>query len=165
MTDFVLFLYSTIRSFSQTTNSDEDAEEWKPPKPKSKAPNKTARGTATGEKKTTAKKTAKPKEAKAPKEPKASKVPKEPKLRAPRKPAARRKTQAARSPKDSEASVLAGMEGKKVDNDYREKTGGIQTECPEEMRAEESGTGVRTKEEVRQIFIVYNYSQMKHIRM
>uniref|UniRef100_A0A3Q4MQF5 S1 RNA binding domain 1 n=1 Tax=Neolamprologus brichardi TaxID=32507 RepID=A0A3Q4MQF5_NEOBR len=124
-------------SFSQTADSDEDAEEWSPPKPKSKAPNKTARGTATGEKKTTAKKTAKPKEAKAPKEPKAPKVPKEPKLRAPRKPAARRKTQAR----------------KKVDNDYREKTGGIQTECPEETRAEESGTSVRTKEE-RVSFIV-----------
>uniref|UniRef100_A0AAX7TK72 YqgF/RNase H-like domain-containing protein n=1 Tax=Astatotilapia calliptera TaxID=8154 RepID=A0AAX7TK72_ASTCA len=78
------------------------AEEWRPPKPKSKAPNKTARGTATGEKKTTTKKTAKPKEAKAPKEPKAPKVPKEPKLRAPRKPAAGRKTQAAKSLKDSE---------------------------------------------------------------
>lgn len=146
-------------------SSDEDAEEWRPPKPKSKAPNKTARGTATGEKKTTAKKTAKPKEAKAPKEPKAPKVPKEPKLRAPRKPAAGRKTQAAKSLKDSESSVLAGMERKKVDNDYREKTGGIQTDCPEETRAEESGTSVRTKEEVRQTFSVYNYSQMKHIRM
>uniref|UniRef100_A0A3B4EQL0 S1 RNA binding domain 1 n=1 Tax=Pundamilia nyererei TaxID=303518 RepID=A0A3B4EQL0_9CICH len=123
--------------------SDEDAEEWRPPKPKSKAPNKTARGTATGEKKTTAKKTAKPKEAKAPKEPKAPKVPKEPKLRAPRKPAAGRKTQAR----------------KKVDNDYREKTGGIQTDCPEETRAEESGTSVRTKEEVRQTFSVYNYNR------
>lgn len=154
MTDFVLFLYSTIRSFSQTASSDEDAEEWRPPKPKSKAPNKTARGTATGEKKTTAKKTAKPKEPKAPK------VPKEPKLRAPRKPAAGRKTQAAKSLKDSEASVLTGMERKKV-----EKTGGIQTDCPEETRAEESGTSVRTKEEVRQIFSVYNYSQMKHIRI
>uniref|UniRef100_A0AAX7U5N5 S1 motif domain-containing protein n=1 Tax=Astatotilapia calliptera TaxID=8154 RepID=A0AAX7U5N5_ASTCA len=88
----------------------------------------------TGEKKTTTKKTAKPKEAKAPKEPKAPKVPKEPKLRAPRKPAAGRKTQAAKSLKDSEASVLAGMERKKVDNDYREKTGGIQTDCPEETR-------------------------------
>uniref|UniRef100_A0AAX7VYB4 S1 motif domain-containing protein n=1 Tax=Astatotilapia calliptera TaxID=8154 RepID=A0AAX7VYB4_ASTCA len=140
-------------SFSQTVSSDEDAEEWRPPKPKSKAPNKTARGTATGEKKTTTKKTAKPKEAKAPKEPKAPKVPKEPKLRAPRKPAAGRKTQAAKSLKDSEASVLAGMERKKVDNDYREKTGGIQTDCPEETRAEESGTSVRTKEE-RVSFIV-----------
>uniref|UniRef100_A0A3Q2VJF3 S1 RNA binding domain 1 n=1 Tax=Haplochromis burtoni TaxID=8153 RepID=A0A3Q2VJF3_HAPBU len=124
-------------------SSDEDAEEWRPPKPKSKAPNKTARGTATGEKKTTAKKTAKPKEAKAPKEPKAPKVPKEPKLRAPRKPAAGRKKQAR----------------KKVDNDYREKTGGIQTDCPEETRAEESGTSVRTKEEVRQTFSVYNYNR------
>uniref|UniRef100_A0AAX7U017 YqgF/RNase H-like domain-containing protein n=1 Tax=Astatotilapia calliptera TaxID=8154 RepID=A0AAX7U017_ASTCA len=94
----------------QTVSSDEDAEEWRPPKPKSKAPNKTAR------------------------EPKAPKVPKEPKLRAPRKPAAGRKTQAAKSLKDSEASVLAGMERKKVDNDYREKTGGIQTDCPEETR-------------------------------
>lgn len=137
-------------------SSDEDAEEWRPPKPKSKAPNKTARGTATGEKKTTAKKTAKPK---------APKVPKEPKLRAPRKPAAGRKTQAAKSLKDSEASVFAGMERKKVDNDYREKAGGIQTDCPEETRAEESGTSVRKKEEVRQTFSVYNYSQMKHIRM
>ncbi|KAL3971835.1 mediator of RNA polymerase II transcription subunit 28 [Sarotherodon galilaeus] len=140
-------------SFSQTASSDEDAEEWRPPKPKSKAPNKTARGTATGEKKTTAKKTAKPKEAKAPKESKAPKVPKEPKPRAPRKPAAGRKTQAAKSLKDSEASVLAGMERKKLDNNYRAKTGVIQTDCPEETGAEESGTSVRTKEE-RVSFIV-----------
>uniref|UniRef100_A0A669DVT5 S1 RNA binding domain 1 n=1 Tax=Oreochromis niloticus TaxID=8128 RepID=A0A669DVT5_ORENI len=92
------------------------------------------------EDKTTAKKTAKPKEAKAPKESKAPKVPKEPKPRAPRKPAAGRKTQAAKSLKDSEASVLAGMERKKLDNDYRAKIGGIQTDCPEETGAEESGT-------------------------
>uniref|UniRef100_I3IX55 S1 RNA binding domain 1 n=1 Tax=Oreochromis niloticus TaxID=8128 RepID=I3IX55_ORENI len=108
-----------------TASSDEDAEEWRPPKPKSKAPNKTARGTATGEKKTTP--------------------------RAPRKPAAGRKTQAAKSLKDSEASVLAGMERKKLDNDYRRVSFIVSESYQRDRWADEgssqAGLGVK-KEEV-----------------
>lgn len=128
-------------------SSDEDAEEWRPAEPKPKAPSKTAR--AAGEKKTAGKKTATPREAKAPKEPKAPKVPKVPKPRAPRKSTAGRKTQAAKSLKDSEA---VGLKTKTVDGDCRDDTGGTHTDFPEEARAaEESGTSVRMKEEVRLI--------------
>ncbi|XP_069000462.1 S1 RNA-binding domain-containing protein 1 [Embiotoca jacksoni] len=123
-------------SFSQAI-SDDDIEEWTPPKPK--APRSTARAPAAGDKKPATKRTAKVKEPKAPK------VPTNPKPRAPRKPAAERKTPAAKGQKDSGASSLAGTKrGKKDDKEETQTT---------EERAEEGGTSIRMKEE-RVSFIV-----------
>uniref|UniRef100_A0A3Q1I2I3 S1 motif domain-containing protein n=1 Tax=Anabas testudineus TaxID=64144 RepID=A0A3Q1I2I3_ANATE len=122
-------------SFSQTMSSDEDSEEWEPPE--LKAQKRTARAPAAGEKKAAAKRGAKPKEPNVPKEPNASKLTRAPKPSAPCKP--------AKCLRGSKASVLPGMKRKKND----EK----QIDCPEEERAEESGTSIRTKEE-RVSFIV-----------
>lgn len=161
MADFQLCSYSTTRSFSQTVSSDEDSEEWRPPEPKPKAPSKTARDPAAGEKTAAAKRTAKPKEPKAPKQPKAPKMPKDLKPGAPRKPAAGRKTQAPKVLKDSGASGLAGTKRKKIDEGKKDDMGGgdkgeKQTDCPVEERAEESGPSVRMKEEVRLMDILVN---------
>lgn len=111
-------------------SSDEDSEEWEPPE--LKAQKRTARAPAAGEKKAAAKRGAKPKEPNVPKEPNASKLTRAPKPSAPCKP--------AKCLRGSKASVLPGMKRKKND----EK----QIDCPEEERAEESGTSIRTKEEV-----------------
>ncbi|XP_051232141.1 S1 RNA-binding domain-containing protein 1 [Dicentrarchus labrax] len=142
----------TDLSFSQMESSDDDNEEWSPAQPKPKA-SKTARDPAAGEKKAPAKRTAKPKEPKAPKQPKAPKVPKEPKPRAPRKPAAQRKTLAAKVLKDSSSSGLAGTKRKMKAEGKNEDKVEKQTDCPEQQGAEESGPGVRMKEE-RVSFIV-----------
>ncbi|XP_044069334.1 S1 RNA-binding domain-containing protein 1 [Siniperca chuatsi] len=143
-------------SFSQTMSSDEDSEEWRPPESKPKAPSRTARAPAVGEKKAAAKRTAKPKEPKAPKQPKAPKVPKDLKPRAPRKPVAERKTKKVL--KDSGAPGIAGTKRKKIDEGKKddkagEDKGDEQTDCLEGERAEESGPSIRMKEE-RVSFIV-----------
>ncbi|XP_049927595.1 S1 RNA-binding domain-containing protein 1 [Epinephelus moara] len=147
-------------SFSQTVSSDEDCEEWKPQEPKPKAPSKTARAPAAGEKKAAAKRTAKPKEPKAPKQPKAPKVPKVPKPRVPRKPAAERKTQAPKVAKDSAASGLAGTKRKNIDEGKKDDTAG--EDEGEKQRdgpgAEKSGPSVRMKQE-RVSFIVSDAHQ------
>uniref|UniRef100_A0A7N6ACC1 S1 RNA-binding domain-containing protein 1 n=1 Tax=Anabas testudineus TaxID=64144 RepID=A0A7N6ACC1_ANATE len=119
--------------FSQTMSSDEDSEEWEPPE--LKAQKRTARAPAAGEKKAAAKRGAKPKEPNVPKEPNASKLTRAPKPSAPCKP--------AKCLRGSKASVLPGMKRKKND----EK----QIDCPEEERAEESGTSIRTKEEKEEV--------------
>ncbi|XP_067466647.1 S1 RNA-binding domain-containing protein 1 isoform X2 [Thunnus thynnus] len=143
-------------SFSQIISSDdEDNEEWRPSEPKPKAPSRTSRAPATGEKKAAAKRTAKSKE---PKEPKAPRVPKEPKPRAPRKPAAERKTRAPTLLKDPAASGLAGTKRKKIDEGKNDDEpgqgdGGKPTDCPEGERAKEGEPSIRMKEE-RVSFIV-----------
>ncbi|KAM4591014.1 S1 RNA-binding domain-containing protein 1 [Odontesthes bonariensis] len=137
-------------SFSQTVSSDEDIAEWRPPEKKPKAPSKTARAPAAGEKKASAKRPAKPK---VPKEPKAPKVPRIPKPKAPRKPTAKRKTQASESPKDSAVSELTATKRKMTNDYFEEDKGKTQTDGPEEGNADESGTSIRMKAE-RVSFIV-----------
>ncbi|KAM9345125.1 S1 RNA-binding domain-containing protein 1 [Symphorus nematophorus] len=119
-------------SLSQAASSEEDNEEWKPPEPRPKAPSKTGRDPAAGEKKVPAKRTAKPKEPKAQKQPKAPKVPKEPKPRPPPK----------RKRIDDKKDHKAG-----------EDKGEVQTDCLVGERAEESGPSIRMKQE-RVSFIV-----------
>ncbi|CAG6016602.1 unnamed protein product, partial [Menidia menidia] len=123
-------------SYSLMVSSDEDTVEWKPPETKPKAPSKSARDPAAGEKQATAKRTAKPK---VPKEPKIPKVQKNPKPRAPRKPAAERKSQASTGAKESALSGLTSRKRKQIDGDFEDDKGKTQTDCPEEARAHESG--------------------------
>uniref|UniRef100_A0A7N6AJZ1 S1 motif domain-containing protein n=1 Tax=Anabas testudineus TaxID=64144 RepID=A0A7N6AJZ1_ANATE len=128
-------------------SSDEDSEEWEPPE--LKAQKRTARAPAAGEKKAAAKRGAKPKEPNVPKEPNASKLTRAPKPSAPCKP--------AKCLRGSKASVLPGMKRKKND----EK----QIDCPEEERAEESGTSIRTKEEVTITIYLRKYVLLKYLKV
>ncbi|KAM3605670.1 uncharacterized protein V6R79_002680 [Siganus canaliculatus] len=117
-------------SFIHTASSDEDTEEWRPPEPQPKAPNKTAKDTTVKGKKAPAKRTAKTQEHKLPKQaPKVPKVPKVPNVRAPIKLEDRR-TPAAKA--------VTGIKRKKTD---------------EGQVTEESGPSCRLKEE-RVSFIV-----------
>jgi len=126
-------------------SSDEDIAEWRPPEKKAKAPSKTTRVPAAGEKKASAKRPAKPK---VPKEPKAPKVPRNPKPRAPRKPTAERKTQASESLKDSAVSGLTATKRKMTHDYFEEDKGKTQTDGPDERNADESGSSIRMKAEV-----------------
>ncbi|XP_041644729.1 S1 RNA-binding domain-containing protein 1 [Cheilinus undulatus] len=133
-------------SFSQTMSEDEDTDEWRPPESKQKAPNKTSRTPASGEKKAPAKRIVKPKEPKVPKQPKTPKVPKEPKPRTPRKPAAKRKTEANKVLKYAGSPGLAGTKQETLE-EGKDKAGVKQTDGPEVGTTEESRPSGRIKEE------------------
>ncbi|XP_061600785.1 S1 RNA-binding domain-containing protein 1 [Cololabis saira] len=145
-------------------SSDED--EWRPPEAKSKVTSKTAKTTATGEKKAPVKRNVKPKEPKVPKVPKPKvpkvpkpKVPKVPKPKAPRKPAAEKKAKVPKGPKDSTVSRLAGAKRESMCDKYGDDKLNIQTDSPNDGRADETGTSKRVKEE-RVSFIVPDAHQI-----
>ncbi|KAM9848008.1 S1 RNA-binding domain-containing protein 1 [Aulostomus maculatus] len=140
------------RSFSETLSSNDESEEWKPAETKPKAPSKTTRAPAAGEKRAAAKRTSKAKQPPALKEPKAPRVPKNLKLAS--KPSTKGKTQAPKVMKDPDTSRLAGVKRKKTYDKTDEDKGEMGTDCVEGVKE----GGPRMKEE-RVSFIVSDAHQ------
>ncbi|XP_068183516.1 S1 RNA-binding domain-containing protein 1 isoform X2 [Antennarius striatus] len=130
-----------------TISSDDDNEEWEPPKPK--ASRKATRQPVAAENKGPAKRMLKAKDSKVAKQARASKEPGDPEPEVSRKPAAGRKTQASKVLKDSTAPGLRRTKDHNPEEDKRENRANSQ----EEDNMEGSGPSVKMKEE-RVSFIV-----------
>lgn len=149
--------HSSIRSFSQTTSSDEDPDEWRPSEPKTKNL-KATRDPASKELKAPRKRTAKSTEPKQPTEPQAPEDPKYPRPSAAHSHAAERKTKTAKVLKN--AGELGLPRATKKQNNEGPKKGvagrntkKLQTNTPKEEPASTSDPSNKIKQEVRVVAI------------